>query len=178
MSTVTGMGRRDHARKAPEDARADTSGDTAHDLRWARDVKDSVRCAGALLVLLLLIDWGSGRRALRRGALWLALALLLLLVLYPAQVSASEGRLASRRLLRERRVRTELLVSVRWLDGVSPRLLLRDALGGRVQIDPDVLVRNPRLWYRRDEGARKAAADGLLLCGGDRIAQPLATHRP
>ncbi|MGW5664001.1 hypothetical protein ACWEWG_28610 [Streptomyces sp. NPDC003758] len=68
-------------------------------------------------------------------------------------------------------------MSVRWLDGVSPRLLLRDALGGRVQIDPDVLVRNPWLWYRLDEGARKAAEDGLLLCGAtalQRVSQRVA----
>jgi hypothetical protein len=169
------MGLRDNARRAPAGARADASGEAAHDLRWARDLKDSVRCAGALLVLLLLIDWGSGRLTLGRGALWLALSLLLFLVLYPARVSAGEGWPASRRLLRERRVHTELLVSVRCLDGVSPRLLLRDALGNRVQIDPDVLVRNLWLWYRLDDGARKAAADGLLLCG---VAAPVPTRRP
>lgn len=56
-------------------------------------------------------------------------------------------------------------MSVRCLDGVSPRLVLRDARGGRVGIDPHVLVRNPQLWFRPDEGARKAAADGSLRCG-------------
>ncbi|MEH0630572.1 hypothetical protein [Streptomyces stelliscabiei] len=29
---------------------------TAHDFRWARDVRDSLRCAGALLGFLLLLD--------------------------------------------------------------------------------------------------------------------------
>ncbi|MGX1565744.1 hypothetical protein [Streptomyces sp. NPDC055506] len=67
--------------------------------------------------------------------------------------------------MREQRVRTDLLVSVRCLDGVSQRLLLRDALGGRVEIDPEVLVRDPRLWFLLDEGAQESAADGLLLCG-------------
>ncbi|MGR6968082.1 hypothetical protein ACU639_00355 [Streptomyces cynarae] len=172
------MGCSDNARRSSAEAGADTSGDAAHDLRWARDVKDSVRCAGALLVLLLLIDWASGRLALWRGVLWLALALLLFLVLYPARVSAGDGWLVSRRLLRERRVRTELLVSVRRLDGVSQRLLLRDALGGRVEIDPEVLVRNPWLWYRLDEGARKSAADGLLLCGETALRVYLPTRRP
>lgn len=139
--------------------------ETAHDRRWARDVRDAVRCAGLLLALLLLIDWGSGRFTLWRGLLWLALAALLLLVLFPARVSAGDGWLASRLLLHERRVRTDLLVSVRVLDGVSQRLLLRDALGARVRIEPEVLVNNPELWRRVEADARKAAADGLLLCG-------------
>jgi hypothetical protein len=80
-------------------------------------------------------------------------------------VSAGGNWLASRRLLREHRVRTDLLVSVRYLDTISPRLLLRDALGGRVEIDPEVLMRNPQLWFRLEQGARKAAGDGSLLCG-------------
>ena len=149
---------------ASRDETCETAG-TAHDLRWARDVRDSVRCAGALLALLLLLDWGTGRLTLRRGALWIALALLLFLALYPARVRAGEDWLSSRRLLREHRVRTDLLVSVRCLDGVSQRLLLRDTLGGRVAINPEVLVRNPQLWFRVEAGARKAAAEGTLLCG-------------
>ncbi|MEU6147942.1 hypothetical protein ABZ848_47355 [Streptomyces sp. NPDC047081] len=136
-----------------------------YDRRWGRDVRDAVRCAGLLLALLLLVDGGSGRLTARRCLLWLALAALLLLALFPARVSAGEDWLGSRPLLRERRVRTDLLVSVRCLDGISQRLLLRDALGARVRIDPEVLVRNPELWLRLEAGARKAAADGLLLCG-------------
>ncbi len=140
-------------------------GAATNDIEWARDVWSSVRCAGVLLVLLLLVDWGSGRFTFRRAALWLALAGLLFVVLYPARVSAGAGWLSSRRLLREHRVRTDLLVSVRCLDGVSPRLLLRDAFGGHVEIDPEVLVAHPPLWFRLDEGARKSAAGGTLLCG-------------
>ncbi|MFH9551690.1 hypothetical protein [Streptomyces sp. NPDC017435] len=158
------MGRRYDASEEPADASAQEPGEAAHDLRWAQDVRDSIRCAGVLLALLLLVDWGSGRFTLWRGALWLALALLLFLVLYPARVSAAEGRLASRRLLREHRVRTDLLVSVRCLDGISQRLALRDAFGGRVEIDPEVLVRNPQLWFHLQEGTHKSAA-GTLLCG-------------
>ncbi|WP_316758952.1 hypothetical protein [Streptomyces herbicida] len=137
------MGRRDNGRRPTAGAGADTTGDAVHDHRWAQGVKDSVRCAGALFALLLLIDCGSGRFTLLRGALWLALALLLFLVLCPARVSAGENWLASHRLLRERRIRTDLLVSVRCLDGVSQRLLLLDAFGAHVEIDPDVLVHNP-----------------------------------
>lgn len=159
------MGRREKTRRSPVAAEAPSSGAAVHDRRWARDVKEAVRCAGALLTLLLLVDWGSGRFTFWRGLLWLALALLLLLVLFPGRVSAGGGSMASRRLLGERRVRTDQLVSVRCLDGVSQRLLLRDVHGERVEIDPDVLVNNPALWHRFEEGARKAAADGLLLCG-------------
>ncbi|MFF8904813.1 hypothetical protein [Streptomyces olivaceoviridis] len=162
------MGRRDDLGGGPLHAHADGpdgSGEVTNDLEWTRDVRSAARCAGVLLVLLFLIDWGSGRIAPWRAALWCALAGLLFVVLYPARFSAGGNWLASRRLLRVHRVRTDLLVSVRCLDGISPRLLLRDALGGRVQIDPEVLVRNPRLWARLDEGARKAAGEGLLLCG-------------
>ncbi|MEU5533345.1 hypothetical protein [Streptomyces sp. NPDC020362] len=159
------MGRRDNTRRPPAGARAETSADAVHDRRWARDVREAVRCAGILLVLLLLVDWGSGRIALWRVLLWLALSLLLFLVLFPARVSAGRNWLASRRLLREHRVRTDLLVSVRCLDGVSQRLLLRDAFGARVEVDPETLVHNPQLWHLLDESVRKAEAGGLLLCG-------------
>ncbi|MFI1764480.1 hypothetical protein ACH41H_20855 [Streptomyces sp. NPDC020800] len=159
------MGRRDNTRRPSVRARARTSADAVHDRRWAGDVRDAVRCAGILLVLLLLVDWGSGRIAPWRVLLWLALSVLLFLVLFPARISAGQDWLACRRLLREQRVRTDLLVSVRCLDGVSQRLQLRDALGARVEVDPETLVHNPQLWHRLDESARKAEAGGLLLCG-------------
>ncbi|WP_328778565.1 hypothetical protein OHQ89_04690 [Streptomyces canus] len=145
--------------------------DAAHDLLWARDVRDSVRCAGVLLAVLLLLDWGTDRLSLWRGTLWVALALLLFVVLCPARVRAGADWLSVRRLLRERRVRTDLLVSVRCLDGVSQRLVLRDTFGGRVEIDPEVLVRNPPLWFRLEAGARKAAAGGTLLCGATALGR-------
>ncbi|MEU6065092.1 hypothetical protein ABZ864_11620 [Streptomyces sp. NPDC047082] len=90
---------------------------------------------------------------------------MLLLVLFPARVSVGEDRLASRRLARTRRVHTDVLVSVRCLDGVSRRLVLRDAFGDRVEIDPQILVDNPGLWYRLDADARKSERSGTLLCG-------------
>ncbi|MEH0586130.1 hypothetical protein QA942_19395 [Streptomyces sp. B21-106] len=161
------MGRHNTAPDEPADAPTPQPGPsgTAHDLRWARDVRDSVLCAGGLLGMLLLIDWGAGRFTLWRGALWLALASLLFFLLCPARVSAGEGWLSTRGLLRTRRVRTDLLVSVRCLEGVALRLVLRDALGGRVEVDPDVLVNNPRLWLFLEAGAERATAAGTLLCG-------------
>jgi hypothetical protein len=141
------------------------SGATADDQNWTRERWSAVRCAALPLVLLLLLDGATGRVALWRTALWLALSVLLFAVLCPARVTAGPNWLSSRRLGREHRVRTDLLISVRVLDGVSQRLLLRDAWDGRVEIDPEVLLRNPRLWHHLAEGARQATADGLLLCG-------------
>jgi hypothetical protein len=157
----------------PNDARHDKAGahaqDSAqtevYDRRWARDLNSAIRCAAMLLAMLLLIDWGSGNATWWRAALWLALSLLLFLVLFPRRVSAGEGWLASRGLLGTRRVRTDLLVSVRSLEGVSQRLVLRDAFGERVELDPQVLVNNPDLWYRLQKDAQKSEADGSLLCG-------------
>ena len=149
----------------PDDAHAQQPRAAAHDRRWARDLRDTFRGAGALLGLLLLVDHFSGRFTLWRGALWLALAVLLFVVLYPARVRAGEGWLSARGLLRERRVRTDRLVSVRCLDGVSQRLVLRDELGGRVEIDPDVLVHNPDLWHRVSEDSRRSIATGTLTYG-------------
>ena len=125
----------------------------------------SIGCALALFALLLLLDWGSGTASSWRAALWCALSVLLFLVLCPRRVCAGEGWLASRGLLRTRRVRTDLLVSVHCVDGVSQRLVLRDVFGGRVEIDPRVLVDNPGLWHRLDDDARTSLAVGSLRCG-------------
>jgi hypothetical protein len=158
------MGLRD-AWHEPAGASAPGPGAAVHDRRWVRELRSSVRCAGALLVLLLVIDWGEGFFTPWRGALWLALGLLLFVVLCPPRVCAGEGWLASRGLLREHRVRTDLLVSVSCPDGVSRRLVLRDALGGRVEIDPQILVDNPDLWHRLDEDAQTSVSRGSLTCG-------------
>lgn len=141
------------------------SAEVANDLEWNREFRSAVRFAGGLLAALLVLDLGLGEFMPWRIVLWLVLALLVFSVLCPAKVSAGRGWLASRRFVREQRVRTDLLVSVRFLDGVSQRLMLRDALGGLVEIDARVLVRNPPLWVRLDEGARKSAADGVLRYG-------------
>ncbi|MEV6806967.1 hypothetical protein [Streptomyces sp. NPDC051132] len=159
------MEHRDDTRPQTTGSQPSGTGAVAYDRDWPGEVRGAVRCAGALLALLLGIDGAAGSLNWWRGALWLLLALLLYLVLYPARVSAGPGWLATRRLLCTRRVRTDLLTAVRPVDGVSQRLLLRDALDRRVEIDPEVLVRNPHLWYRLDEGARRAEAAGLLVSG-------------
>ncbi|MFD9006832.1 hypothetical protein ACFV0T_38845 [Streptomyces sp. NPDC059582] len=159
------MGLRDDTRHDRPGATGPQPDAAAYDRRWARDLADSVRCAVVLLGLLLLIDGSAGSLSPGRGALWCTLAVLLFLVLCPVRVRAGEGWLTARRLLRTRRVRTDRLVSVRCLDGVSPRLLLRDADGDRVVIDPRILVASPELWHRLAEGAHRSTADGTLLCG-------------
>ncbi|NUP44400.1 MAG: hypothetical protein HOY76_47095 [Streptomyces sp.] len=113
----------------------------------------------------MLIDRSADTLSLRRGALWSALAVLLFLLLCPDRVRAGEGRLTSRRLLRTRRIRTGLLVSVRSLDGITRRPVLRDALGERVELDLQVLNDNPDLWYRLYKNARKSPALNTPLCG-------------
>ncbi|MFD4522793.1 hypothetical protein ACFWP7_02405 [Streptomyces sp. NPDC058470] len=139
--------------------------EVAYDRRWAQDLRSSIRCSAVLLALLLLIDAGAGTLTPPRAALWGALALLLFLVLHPARATAGEGWLTSRGLLRTRRVRTDQLVSVRCLDGVAQRLVLRDTSGASVEINPRVLVANPPLWHRLDEDARVSALRGSLTCG-------------
>ncbi|MBC2907710.1 hypothetical protein [Streptomyces cupreus] len=136
-----------------------------YDRQWAPELLDSARCAAVLLGLLLLVDRAAGSLTAWRGALWAVLAALLFAVLCPARVTAGEGWLESRRLLRTRRVRTDLLVSVRCLDGVAQRLVLRDAFDARGELDPQVLVNNPDLWLRLDEDARRSVTVGSLLCG-------------
>ncbi|MFF7609209.1 hypothetical protein [Streptomyces parvulus] len=139
---------------------------TAYDGRWAGEVRGAVRCSAALSAGLLLIDLAAGTLAPARCALWGALALLLFAVLCPSRVTAGRGWLAARGLLREHRVRTDRLVSVRCVDGVSQRLVLRDAFGGRVELDPATLVANPPLWYRLAEDTRVSVASGSLTHGG------------
>ncbi|WP_330341282.1 hypothetical protein [Streptomyces sp. NBC_00557] len=138
---------------------------SVYDRDWAADVRRSILCAGVLLALLLLIDRAAGSLTWWHGALWAGIALLLFLVLFPVRVSAGAGWLATRRLVRTRRVRTDLLVAVRPLDGVAQRLVLRDTLGNRAEIDPEILIRNPGLWHLLDEGARISEAAGTLACG-------------
>lgn len=143
----------------------------AHDLSWAASARSAAGCSALLFVLLLALDLGTGGLTGPRAVLWLALGALLFAVLTPPRVSAGEGVLVSRGLLRRRSVRTDRLVAVRRSDGVAPRLVLRDAFGGHVALDPDVLVGNPPLWRLVDAGARLSTARGSLLCGATALRQ-------
>lgn len=133
-----------------------------------------------LLTLLLAVDTVADRLTPARATLWAALTLLLFVVLVPPKVTAGQKSsdpllLVSRGLLSERRVRVNRLVSVSWADGVAQRLVLRDVDGGRVELDPRVLIADPPLWLLLEEGARTSRADGLLLCGAH-VVRELSTR--
>jgi hypothetical protein len=131
-----------------------------HDDEWRAG-----SCAGAFLGTALLLDWGSGGLTLARAVLWTALALGLFAVLLPSRVVAGKDRLAVHGLVRTQKVRTDALVGV-WQSGeVTVRLVLRDAYGGRVEIDPRVLVADPLLWHLVDTGARRSREHGTLRYG-------------
>ncbi|MCX4820164.1 hypothetical protein OG883_09645 [Streptomyces sp. NBC_01142] len=151
--------------------RAEPPGSPSADHGRSGERQAAIRCAALLLAMLLLIDVGSGGLTTVRAVLWTGLAVLLFVVLLPPRVTAGEGWLASRGLLRERTVRTDRLVSVRWSDGVAQRLVLRDLDGGRVELDPRVLVANPRLWRLLDAGARTSLGRGTLLYGAAALRQ-------
>ena len=168
------MGRRTHRRRGPRgivrsEGGIDTTGGRPLppprafcDRRWAADLRSAIGCAASFLALLVLVDEGAGTLTPGRVALWTGLALLLFLALFPPRVTAGEGWLAVRGLLRTRRVRTDRLVSARSVGSVSRRLVFRDAAGGRVELAPQILVANPPLWRRLDTDIRTAAAKGHL----------------
>ncbi|MYW65563.1 hypothetical protein GTY65_16075 [Streptomyces sp. SID8379] len=140
---------------------------TVTDRNWAHELRAAALCSLLLLGLVTLIDAANETLSPVRGLLWTGLSLLLYAVLHPPRVMAGPGRLAVHGLLRRRHVCTDLLVSVRRGEGLTPRLVLRDALGARVELDPAVLVANPVLWHRVETGAGRARASGLLVAGED-----------
>lgn len=123
-------------------------------------------CALALLLLLHLVDLGAGTLSAPRCALWCTLGTTLFAVLYPPRVTVGRGWLSVRGLVRERRIDTHLLVQVERRGGVAQRVVLRDARGGRVEVDPSTLVDNPLIWHAVDVGVRRSRANGLLRTGG------------
>ncbi|MEV8476739.1 hypothetical protein [Streptomyces sp. NPDC051173] len=153
----------------------------AHDRNWRREARAAWYSGVALTGALTGIDLARGAFDGLRGCCWAALGALLLAVLMPQRVTAGDGWLATRGLLRERRVRTDLLTRVWRSDGITPRLVLRDVGGGRVELDPEVLVDNPLLWHHLEAGVRRARADGLLrepatplTCVGRRVDEEVA----
>ncbi|MEU7045489.1 hypothetical protein AB0A77_31140 [Streptomyces varsoviensis] len=145
--------------------RPDGSRPLVTDRNWAGDLRAAVSCSVALGALLLLIDLARHALDAPRAGCWAGIALLLFVVLFPPRVRAGDGWLAVRGLLRERRVRTDVLTLVRSADGMAPRLILRDAGGRRVELDPKVLAANPLLWHLLDTGARRSMAHGFLRDG-------------
>ena len=169
--SVGGMGRSTRSVPGRDADHVEPPGTHASNIGWAGELRAAIGCAVLLLALLLLIDTAAGGLTAPRVVLWTGLSVLLFVVLHPARVTAGEGWLASRRLWRERRVHTDRLVAVRWSDGVAQRLVLRDMDGGRVELDPHVLIDNPELWRLVDGGARASLGRGTLLCGATALKQ-------
>ncbi|MFF1695004.1 hypothetical protein ACFVXC_15435 [Streptomyces sp. NPDC058257] len=136
-----------------------------HDRTWAGDARSAAACGALLFGLLLALDAATGRLVPWRALLWLGLGVLLFAALTPPRVAAHDTTLVSCGPIRVRSVRLDRLVAVRRCDGIAPRLALRDASGGEVVLDPEVLLVNPPLWRLVAQGARTSAADGSLLCG-------------
>ena len=134
----------------------------SQDNTWPSRLRTASTVASSALTLTLLLDALVGTLSLPRALAWITLAALLFTVLLPPHVTAGDGRLAVRGLLRTQGVRTHHLVSVRIEGAVDRHILLRDAFGGRVTLDPAVLIANPFLWHHLDTGARRSHAAGLL----------------
>jgi hypothetical protein len=144
---------------------ADAAG-AIHDRYWAREVRGAVAWGVLLFGMLALLDLAQGRLSAERAGWWAGLAVLLSIILTPPRVSAENSGLDSRGFLHHQRVRTDCLVAVRVSEGVAQRLVLKDTSGGRLVLDPRVLVANPLLWHQLDQGARRSLEQGTLLCGG------------
>lgn len=136
-----------------------------HDRYWARELRSALLCGALLFGMLVLLDWGLAELTAVRLMWWAALAALLSVILTPPRVSAVDGGLDARGLLRHRRVRTDRLVVVRMTEGVGQRLVLRDESGGRLELDPRVLAANPLLWHHLEQGARRSLERGTLRRG-------------
>lgn len=144
---------------------------TTGDRHWRPDARCAGFCALGFAGLTILLDWGSGGLTVVRADLWAVLGVLVLTALRPPRVSAGDGWLAVRGFVRERRVCTDALVAVRRDGAIATRLVLRDAYGGSVAFDPEILVANPLLWHRLDAGARRSRERGTLRQGETALRQ-------
>ncbi|MEW1638947.1 hypothetical protein AB0469_33440 [Streptomyces sp. NPDC093801] len=152
-------------------AGAAPAGPCAHDVHWAAETRSATGVAFLLFTALFAVDAGSGSLDVTRGVLWTGLAGLLFAILLPRRVSVRPGLLSTRGLLTTDTVRTDALVSVHWPDGVAQRMVLRDAQGNRVEIDPTVLARNPAMWRLFDTDSRTSIRRGTLRRGTNALRQ-------
>ncbi|MEU0068100.1 hypothetical protein ABZ027_00765 [Streptomyces sp. NPDC006332] len=143
----------------------------AGDHHWRGSAQLAVTCALVFCALFLLVDWDAGSLTLPRTVLWLALSATVFAVLLPHRVTAGPGWLAARTPWRRHMVRTDALVAVRQYGHVSSHLVLRDAHGGRLELDPRVLTANPLIWHELDTGVHRSVERGTLLHGADVLEQ-------
>lgn len=147
--------------------RSDDRWARAGDRHWRGGARLAASCATLFGAMSLLVDWDAGTLTTARALLWLGLSVAVFTILLPARVTAGTGWLAVRGPWRRRMVRTDALTTVRQYDGVSSRLVLRDAYGHRLELDPRVLAANPLIWHELDTGVRRSVEHGTLLHGGD-----------
>ncbi|MET9833637.1 hypothetical protein ABZ078_31005 [Streptomyces sp. NPDC006385] len=145
------------------------SGPQGHtgDRHWCGSACFAVGCALGFAAMTELVDWDAGTLTPPRTLLWLALSATLCVVLLPPYVTAGPGWLAVQGTVRRHVVCTDALVTVRQYEGVSLHLVLRDAYGHRLELDPRVLVANPLLWHELDTGMRRSLERGTLREGAD-----------
>lgn len=140
------------------------------DRRWAGDARFAARCALGFLALALVLDAAAGTLGAARAGLWVGLSVLVLTVLVPPRVTAGEGWLSVRGTLRTHTVRTDALVALRQHQGPGAHLLLCDASGRRVEVDPRTLIANPLLWHLLEAGALRSRELGVLRHGSEVLA--------
>ena len=151
------------------------STEPARDQRWSADMRLACQSSAVFLAVLLALDAAAGRLNGPRLVMWAVLASLMFALLLPPRVMAGPGWLASRGLGRERLVRTDRLVLVRWSHAGVRQLVLRDSEGEQVEVDTGVLRANPALWHHVRTGMRVSLAQGSLR-RGESAVRDLARH--
>ncbi|MFF4208691.1 hypothetical protein ACFYZE_04795 [Streptomyces sp. NPDC001796] len=137
----------------------------AGDRHWRGSARLAAVCAGVFAALTLFIDWDAGTLTAPRALLWTALSAAIFAVLLPHRVTAGPGWLTVRGPLRRQTIRTDALTSVQEYGDVSTHLVLRDAYGHRLELEPRVLAANPFLWHELDTGVRRSLERGTLRQG-------------
>lgn len=121
--------------------------DLAGDRHWRGSARFAVGCALIFCAMTLLVDWDADTLSPLRALLWITLSAAVFTVLLPHRVSAGPGWLAVRGPWCQRMVRTDALAGARQCGDVAPRLVLWDAYGHHLELDPRVLAANPLIWH-------------------------------
>ncbi|MFF4253450.1 hypothetical protein ACFY1L_19805 [Streptomyces sp. NPDC001663] len=145
--------------------------DRVGDRHWSGGVRLAACCALVFCAMTMLVDWDAETLTPARALLWLTLSAAVFTVLLPPRVTAGPGWLAVSGPLRRRVVRTDALVCVRQFSGASSHLVLRDAEGNRLELDPRVLVADPLLWHELDTGVRRSVERSTLRQGTDVLSR-------
>lgn len=143
----------------------------AGDSGWPGRLRFAAGCSAAFFAAPLLIDAGTGQLRWWRALTWGALGLAAFAILLPPRVTAGAGWVRVRGLFRERQVHTDRLIGVGWHRSTAPQLLLRDAHGGWLELDPQVLEANPILWHLIESGARRSAQHRDLRQGAEVLGE-------